>query len=238
MHIVTPDGVEVLIDGGPDASVLRELQVERSFFDRHLDLVIATHPDTDHVGGLVDVLARYEVAHLLETAAEHDAPAAKQYLQAAAAEGATRYVVDSPMSIRLGASTTLRVLAPQGDTRKWRSNAASIVVQLQYGDTEFLFTGDAMRSIERYLVEQYGETLESEVLKLGHHGSDTSTSDALLAAVTPAYAVVSAGAENRYGHPHPAVVERVTSRNIELFSTATHGTIEFHSDGTRVWRVE
>lgn len=238
IHITTPDGVEALIDGGPDAGVLRALGRGRSFFDRELDLVIATHPDTDHVGGLVDVLERYRVSHILETVAPHAAPAAKRYLTAATAEGATRTVVDGPMTVHLGASTTLHVLSPVGDTRNWRSNAASIIVQVRYGETEFLLTGDASKSTEEYLVDRYGDTLESEVLKLGHHGSDTSTSEAFLEATTPQFAVVSAGAENRYGHPHPAVVGRVEAQDIPVLSTAESGTLTFQSDGRRVWFVE
>ena len=235
IHVVTPDGVEVLIDGGPDATVLRELATTRSFFDKTVDVVVATHPDADHVSGLVDVLERFTVGVVVATAVEHDTPAAAQFARAVVLEQAQQVVVDSPMTIQLGASTTLRILAPQGDTTRWNSNAASIVMQLIYGDIAFFLTGDAPDTIEQYLVRLYGSSLESDVLKLGHHGSDTSSNGQLLDAVSPKYAVVSAGADNRYGHPHPAVVGRVVARDISMLETAELGTIEFRTDGRQVW---
>jgi competence protein ComEC len=238
VHIKTPDGYELLVDGGPSAAVLRELAKGRSFFDRFIDVVIATHPDTDHVSGLVDVLERYEVGMLVETAAENDAPAAQAYQQAALAEGARIVTGEAGQVIRLGASTTVKILSPQGDTTKWRSNAASIIVQVTYGEVEFMLTGDAPSSIEEYLAGAHGAGLESEVLKLGHHGSDTSTSEKFLAVVEPQYAVVSAGKDNRYGHPDGEVIARASQAGARVLNTASRGTITFHSDGSSVWLVD
>jgi competence protein ComEC len=235
IHIMTPDGYEILIDGGPSVAVLREFAHGRSFFDKYIDVVIATHPDTDHVAGLVDIFKRYEVGMIIETAVEHDAPAARAYRDAAGAEGARRILAQAGQIIQLGASTTVRILSPRGDTSKWENNAASIVLQVVYGDIEFMLTGDATSGIEEYLVKVYGEQLESEVLKLGHHGSKTSSSEVFLEAVRPLYAVVSAGADNRYGHPHQDVVARASSAGARLVSTAEQGTIIFESDGRSVW---
>ena len=235
VHIMTPDGFELLIDGGPSAAVLRELAVGRSFFDHSIDMVIATHPDTDHVAGLVDVLERYEVHLLLETAAESDSPAALAYGIVAELEGAQIVSAQAGQVFQLGASTTVRVLSPHGDTSTWRSNPSSVVVQVIYGDIEFMLTGDAPDSIENYLVKQYGETLESDVLKLGHHGSKTSTSELFLDTVQPEFAVVSAAVGNRYGHPHQEVMQRVFTRDIKSSHTGTDGTVIFKSDGKQVW---
>jgi competence protein ComEC len=232
IHIVTPDGYEVLIDGGATAAVLTELSSGRSFFDRSLDLVIATHPDQDHVGGLVEVLARYEVAHIMVPEVEHDTPAADAFL--AAAQGESGVEILQPQAgqvIQLGASTTLTILSPRGDTTNWQSNNASIVAKLTYGEIDFLLTGDAPKGIENFLVEYYGQFLESEVLKLGHHGSDTSTSELFLDIVRPQVAVVSAGRNNRYGHPSEDVVKRVENYGSLLINTAEEGTIEFITDG-------
>ena len=106
-----------------------------------------------------------------------------------------------------------------------------------YGDTAFMLTGDAPISIENFLVEAYGSALKSDVLKLGHHGSKTSSSESFLNTVAPTYAVVSSGADNQYGHPHQEVMERVRARNLQIFQTSTDGTITFVSDG-KVVRVE
>lgn len=238
IHVMTPDGYEMLIDGGPSAAVLRELARGRSFFDRTIDVVVATHPDTDHVGGLVDVLERYKVDWLLETVAESDSPAATAYQNAAKLEGAHLISAQAGQVIQLGASTTVRILSPQGDTTNWASNASSIIVQIVYGDIEFMLTGDAPSSIEEYLVGEYGSTLESEVLKLGHHGSKTSSSQIFVDTVKPQFAVVSASEGNRYGHPHFSVIDRVWKAKAEVLSTAELGTITFLSDGVGVWMSE
>ena len=139
-------------------------------------------------------------------------------------------------SFQLGASTTVRVLSPYGNTVDWKSNSASVIVQVVYGDIEFMLTGDAPSGIEEYIVGQYGELLESEVLKLGHHGSKTSSSGEFLDAVQPDYAVVSASSDNRYGHPHKEVIDRVSERGAEVVSTADSGTVMFVSDGVEVWK--
>jgi competence protein ComEC len=238
IHIVTPDGYEMLIDGGPTALVLRELAQGRGFFDSTIDVVLATHPDSDHIGGLVDVLERYQVATIIQTNNENETPAASAYHNAVKSESADVVLAQAGQEIRLGASTTISILAPVGDTANWQPNAASIIVQISYGEIDFLLTGDAYTQTEEYIVDRYGTSLQSEVLKLGHHGSQTSSSDVFLDAVQPMYAIVSAELNSRYGHPHTEVVERVISRDIEILSTATAGTIGFLTDGVTVWQKE
>lgn len=239
IYIETPDGVQALIDGGPDSSVLRELPRVMPWFDRSLDVVVATHPDKDHIAGLVDVLARYEVATIVRTENESDTAVSSAFILVAAEEaGATTHFARAGDVLALGASTTLTLFSPASNPAEWESNNSSIVARLTYGEADFLLTGDAGVGIEEYLVATYGTVLESEVLKLGHHGSDTSTSPLFLHMVSPLYAVVLAGADNRYGHPHRAVVERVVAAGSQLVSTADSGTIVFKSDGVQVWREE
>lgn len=234
--IETPDGFEMLIDGGPNAAVLRELSKERSFFDREIDVVVTTHPDLDHIGGLVDVLKRYKVQTILRTENKNDKSAAEAFAAAAQKEKAEEILADAGQVLQLGASTTIQIFSPTGDERQWESNASSIVLRVVYGNTSFMLTGDAPQEIEDYLVKTYGTQLDSDVLKLGHHGSKTSSSEAWLDTVTPQYAVVSAGLDNKYGHPHQDVMQRVFARNIQTSHTGTDGTITFYSDGIKVWR--
>ena len=234
--IETQDGFEMLVDGGRDASVLRELSKQRSFFDREIDVMVSTHPDLDHIAGLVDVLKRYKVGAILMTTNEGESGAAAAFALAAPKEGAEIILADAGQVIQLGASTTIQIFSPTGDESKLESNTASIVLRIVYGNTSFMLTGDAPQGIEDYLVKTYGSQLDSDVLKLGHHGSKTSTSDAWLDTVTPQYAVVSAGLDNRYGHPHQDVMQRVFARNIQTSHTGTDGTITFYSDGIKVWR--
>lgn len=234
--IETPDGVQALIDGGPDGTVLRELARALPWGDRTLDLVVGTHPDKDHIGGLVDVLARYEVAQILTTENRGETMTASSYQDALVDETANISYARAGQVYQLGASTTLTVLSPARDPSMLESNTASIVVKISYGKTDFMLTGDAPQSIEDYLVVAYGAALASEVLKLGHHGSKTSTSALFLDTVAPQFAVVSAGADNSYGHPHEEVTERVMDSGAMLANTASAGAVTFVADGTTVWQ--
>ena len=235
--IETPDGVQALIDGGPDAAVLSELAASLPWFDRTLDLVLGTHPDKDHIGGLVDVLQRYKVNTIITTENTGETLTASNYRKALRQEGANVVMARAGQEYQLGASTTLVIFSPASDPSMLESNTASIVAQVRYGDTEFMLTGDAPESIERYLVGTYGSQLQSDVLKLGHHGSKNSSSDEFLTAVAPNYAVVSAGKNNTYGHPSPEAVARVKDHNIPIVSTIDSGRITFESDGVSVWKI-
>ncbi|MBY0310232.1 MBL fold metallo-hydrolase [Patescibacteria group bacterium] len=234
IFIETPEGIQVLIDGGPDATVLRSLGDVMSIGDRAIDVVVGTHPDKDHVAGLVDVLARYRVAQVIRTENINDTAPSEAFNRAVETEGAQVTYARAGQVWQLGASTTLTILSPAANPKEWESNAASIVALLRYGQTEFLLTGDAGEGTEHYLVERYGATLESDVLKLGHHGSRTSSSEIFMKTVAPRYAVVSAGKDNDYGHPHSEVVERVEAVSASLVSTAERGTLVFRSDGKTV----
>ncbi len=232
--IQTPDGVDVLIDGGPDADVLHELRSVLGVFDSTIDMVVGTHPDKDHIGGLVSVLEAYAVGHILTTENRGETMIASEYHDALITEGAIVTNARAGQTYALGASTTMTVYAPARDPSMLESNTASIVVKITYGDISFMLTGDAPQSIEDNLVVTYGAVLQSNVLKLGHHGSKTSTSELFLRTVEPTYAVVSAGADNTYGHPHPEVIERVTASGAVIKSTASDGRLTFTSDGQTV----
>lgn len=236
--VETPDGIQLLIDGGPDAKVLGELAATLPWFDRTLDMVLGTHPDKDHIGGLVDVLTHYSVQTIITTENTGETMTAANFRKALTQEGAEVVMARAGQVYQLGASTTLTIFSPASDPSMLESNTASIVAQLRYGDIEFMLTGDAPSSIERYLVATYGDQLQSEVLKLGHHGSKNSSSNEFLATVNPRYAVVSAGKNNTYGHPSPEAVARVTDHNIPIVSTIDEGRITFASDGTTVWEVK
>ena len=235
IFIETPDGVQVLIDGGGDGTVLRQLPKQMPFLDKTIDMVLATHSDKDHIGGLVDVLKRYQVDTIVETKNKNATAVASAFVVAVSDEKAKVYSVTANQEFRLGASTTLLILSPTGDSTEWESNTASIVAQLKYGEVEFMFTGDAPKNIEEYIVKKYGGIIESEVLKLGHHGSRTSTADLFLDTVTPQYAIVSAEKNSRYGHPHQEVLDKVSIRGIRILNTADEGNIVFKSDGDEVW---
>ncbi len=232
--IESPTGVQVLVDGGPGRGVLRALGREMPFFDRSLDVVIATHPDQDHIGGLPDVLARYKVAHIIEPGVAVETAVYRAFVEGIAREGATRTLARRGERIVLGGGVFLDILFPDRDPSGLEPNVASIVAKLTYGETSFLLTGDSPKSIEGYLAALDGTALDVDVLKVGHHGSKTSTSDQLLGLASPAYVVISAGKGNRYGHPHSEVLDALSRFDVEELGTYERGTIIFESDGREV----
>ena len=237
--IESPTGTQVLIDGGRDASVLRELSKIMGYFDKDIDLIVATHPDMDHIAGLIDVLNRYTVHTILMTENESDTPAFASFLKAVREEHATIVYARRGQVFDIGSgaqgSTTLRILFPDRNPSGLESNMASIVAQLRYGESEFMFTGDSPKAIEEYLVSLSDSRLQSDVLKAGHHGSRTSSAEVFVEAVSPTYAIFSAGKDNSYGHPHKEVVNLFVQHHIETKNTADQGSIFMESDGKHIW---
>lgn len=239
IFIESPNGTQVLIDGGSGNAVLRALSREMGYFDRDIDLVIATHPDADHIGGLIEVLEHYTVESILTTDNLSESPVANRFLEAVNTEKATHINAHTGEVLELGegmqGSATLRILFPDRNVARLDSNVSSVIAQLKYGEIEFLFTGDAPQSIEEYLVSLYGKGLASEVLKVGHHGSRTSTSEDFLRMVSPTIAVISAGKDNSYGHPHREVLDLLDAYKVKIKNTALEGSIHMLSDGKYLW---
>ena len=230
IYIESPTGNRVMIDAGPNKTVLRELANVMPFYDRTIDLAIATHPDKDHIGGYPDIFDRYQVSAFMEPGLLHDTKTYATLEQKVEDEGSKRLYANRHMVLALGGGAYLYILFPDRNTTGFESNAASIVAKLVYGDESFLLTGDSPIAIENYLVSEFGDKLTSTVLKPGHHGSRTSTGPAFLAAVQPVYAVISAGANNRYGHPHQEVMDALSAEGADILETK-NGTVIFTTDG-------
>jgi competence protein ComEC len=239
IFIESPSGTQVLIDGGTGGDILASLGRVTGFFDRDLDMILATHPDADHIGGLVDVLEHYTVHVIVMTENESDSPVFAAFLKAVEAEGASVIFARKGQVYDLGegmaGDTTLSVLFPDHDPRELQSNDASIVARLAYGESSYLLTGDSPSAIEAYLTAEDAAALQSDILKVGHHGSRTSTSDIFLDAVHPILGVISAGKDNEYGHPHAEVLARLTAHGVAYKNTAEEGSIVSVSDGKEIW---
>lgn len=231
IFIESPTGVQVLVDGGPHRSVLRPLGKEMRFFDRSIDAVFYTHPDSDHIGGLPEVLERYKVSVFGETGAVSETALFGALERRRDVEGAEILNLKRGQVFGIGGGAQIEVLFPDREVSSADSNLSSVILRLSYGQTDFLLTGDAPKASEEYITGLDGGELGSEVLKLSHHGSKTSSASAFLSAVSPEYAIVSAECDSRYGHPHEEVLERVRSVEAEILSTCEHGTITFESDG-------
>ncbi len=230
VFIEAPSGRQMLIDGGRDTAVLRELGAVMPWYDRSIDVVVATHFDADHSGGLVPVLERFAVTHVFVPDRDvHEGTAAAFFR---AAEGVVLHEARRGMRITLGDDTYVQVLFPDRDATTWEENTRSIVAQVVYGQHVFLLTGDAPSAIEEYLVALDGAQLQSDVLKVGHHGSRTSSSPLFVGYTVPAYAVMSRGCDNPYGHPHARVRATLEQFTVRTFDTCTDGRVTFESDGT------
>lgn len=234
IFIDAPSGRQMLIDGGQDGSALRELGRILPWYDRTIDVVVATHPDQDHIGGLIGVLSRYRVNTLVRSDAEGDTPSSAALWNAMRAEGAHTVFAKRGMFIELGTGVYAEILSPDRSVSALETNTGCIVVRLVYGDTAFLLPCDAPQAIERTLVRLDGAYLRANVLKAGHHGSNTSSAFVFTGFVGPEYVVYSRGCGNRYGHPHAETVDTFARFGVTVADTCTDGTVTFVSDGRHV----
>ena len=237
VYIEAPNGNQLLYDAGPPTgAVLSELAKVMPFYDRSIDVAVLSHPDLDHIGGFVDVFAKYKVDVLLESGASSTNGVYGVIKQRAGEQHVHALTLKRGMVIDMGDGVTADILYPDVDTTNMETNSASIVMHLRYGSTSFLLSGDLPISEEGHVVALNGSGLHAEVLKLGHHGSRTSSSELWLRSVSPSVTVASAGKDNRYGHPHKEVVRLLEKLGIPLLVTFEEGTIVFESDGHSVVR--
>lgn len=234
IFIEAPNGNQVLIDGGSNKKVLRELGKVMPFYDRSIDMVIATHPDKDHIGGLPSVLEKFKVGVFVETEIVSSTGVYEALESISTEKEIQKIIAKRGQRITLDKNVYIDILFPDRNATLWEANTASIVARLVYGNTSFLLTGDSPKRIEEYITSLDGEGLSANVLKLGHHGSRTSTSEFFLSAVNPQYAVISAGVDNRYGHPHKEVTDTLKEFEIPSLATYERGTIIFKSDGENI----
>src|SRR3989338_8483580 len=216
IFIETPNGNQVLVDGGPDNSVLQKLGKTMPFYDKDIDLVVMTHSDADHITGLIEVLEKYEVKNIVYSNIVRKSALYDAWQYAVAEEGAD--IID-PMAgeiVDLGNGVTLTVLHPtESLTGKVleKTNNDSVVLMLKYGETEILLTGDIEAKAERQIILS-GANLGADILKIAHHGSKTSTIEEFLYEVSPQVAIIQVGAKNRYGHPTSEVLKRLEEYGI------------------------
>ncbi|MFA6095054.1 MAG: MBL fold metallo-hydrolase [Candidatus Paceibacterota bacterium] len=232
--IQAPDLQQILIDGGPGKQVLRELGSVLPFWDTTIDTIILTHADSDHSAGLLPVLDIYTVTRIIDPGVSSDGELYTELRQRAEEKNVQWIYARAGQVIDLGGGVVLRIIFPDRNVSDVETNIGSVVARLEYGETEFLFTGDSPKQIEEYLVGVRKNYLHADVLKVGHHGSRTSTGQEFLNAVSPLYAVISAGKDNKFGHPHKEVVDELLAGHINILETFARGTIEFVSDGKTV----
>ncbi|UZE93205.1 MAG: MBL fold metallo-hydrolase [Candidatus Nealsonbacteria bacterium] len=232
IFIETPNNYQILIDGGPTSAVLEKLGKEMPFWDRTIDLIVLTHPEHDHIAGLLEVLKRYKVDFILWSGVLKDTGEYKEWKKLIEDEDVKTKIAKIGQKI-LTPKIFFDVLHPFEDLEGKEvknTNNTSIALRLVFNNNSFIFTGDLYKSIEKKLVDR-GLYLNSDILKVGHHGSKTSTSEKFLEEVNPEIAVISVGKENSYGHPHPEVLDILDKYDIKVLRTDRDGDIKIFSDG-------
>ncbi len=234
--IQTPSGRQILIDGGLYPSVLNDrLGRQMPFWDKELDMMIATHPDADHVAGLVGVFERYQVDRLITDGSEvGESQIYDAVLEAAALDETAVHTAVAGETIIIEDGVTLEILHPTNTFHSDNRNDNSVSIRLVYGNFTCLITGDAEEQAERQMLQR-DQPLNALVYKAGHHGSRTSSTMPFLEAIRPLIIIVSAGKENRFGHPHPEMLERAAAINSTVLRTDELGTIEVTTDGKTLW---
>lgn len=237
IFIESPTGNQILIDGGPNRSVLSALGRIMSFYDKNIDAIIATHPDADHVGGFSSIVNNYSVDEYFNNGATTDTGVFKQLQDEIERNKIKTDVLRSGEIVDLGGGAILKILWPESEPKGKDTNSYSIITELYYGKTKILLTGDAPTFVENKILSEYKDVIKSDILKVAHHGSKNSLSESFLSFVNPTYSVISAGLNNRYGHPHKAVTDYLQSIHTNILKTYESGDIIFESDGNDIERL-
>lgn len=231
LFIESPTGTQILVDGGPPRKVLGELRRVVPPFDRRLDAIIITNPDADHIGGFTDVLKHYKVDAMFEPGTYNDSKTYQNLKNEIKEKGIEELLAKRGMRLHLGGGAIIDILFPDRDVSTWTTNDGSLIGKLSYGDTEIMLMGDSTIDTEKIvLAGNTKEYLDSDVIKVGHHGSKTSTSPEFLEATTPEYALISVGAKNSYGHPREEILEILRAAGAKILRTDLDGTIVLRCD--------
>lgn len=238
IFIQAENGNQILIDAGPNKSVLRELGKVMPFYDRSIDMLILTHPDLDHIGGGPEILKRFNVGLIMAPDVSSQSPAYAELEKIRKEKNIREIAATRGVKIIIDENSFMDILFPLREVANLDDNDMSVVAKLVYGKNSYLFTGDSPKKIENYLVYLAPKDLDVDVLKIGHHGSQTSSSEIFVGYTSPQYAVISSGKDNRYGHPHKEVLDILTRLGIKILRTDEMGTIKIKSDGENVAVVD
>jgi len=236
IFIETPDGKQILVDGGPSSVILEKLGKEMNFYDRHIDLIILTHPEYDHITGLIEVIKRYNIGAIITTGVVRDTNQYKEWVKTIEQKNIPVYIAQLGGKINFNppaGEIKMDILYPFENLAGQEVsdvNNSSIVAKLVYNDFELLLTGDIEKSIEKKLVNS-GLDLKADILKVPHHGSKSSSTEEFLKAVSSVLNVIQAGKDNKYGHPHDEVLARMAN----FFITGESGDLGILSNGFRFW---
>ena len=224
------DSNAVVIDAGPKSEAEETTDYIREYTDS-LDYFILTHPDEDHIGGAIEIIGKLNVRNIIMSDASKDTQIFTKLLDAIEEKNIT-VIKAKPGSEYSAGDIKLTVLAPIGEFDDY--NDYSVVTRVRYGSTSVIVAGDAEKTSEKNMVESYGRALRSDILKLAHHGSSTSTGKEFFETVSPKYAIISCGKNNSYGHPHEETLKLLDKYGVKYYRTDKEGSIIMTSDGKKI----
>lgn len=232
LFIESPTGAQIMFDGGSSRSVLGPLARVMSPFDKSIDALVITNPDADHIGGFLDILKNYKVDYVFESGTLTDSKIYQNLREEMRKRNIPDILVKRGMRLDIGGGAVIDILFPDRDVLSWATNDGSVVARLSYGNTSIMLAGDATMKTEKIILEENREVqLKSAVLKVGHHGSRTSSSASFAKAVSPAYAFISNSKNNKYGHPHKETLDMLAQFGTRIFRTDLLGTIIMKLNG-------
>ena len=234
LFIESPTGVQIMFDAGGTHKILGPLRRVMSPFDRSIDAIVITNPDADHIGGFEDILKNYKVEKVFELGTLNDSKTFQNLKMEIKNQNIPNILLKKGMRLNIGGGAVIDILFPDRDVSAWAPNNGSIVARLSYGSTSIMLTGDSTTTTEKIILEEFSKTqLASTILKVGHHGSRTSTSFDFVQAVSPTYVFISNGKNNKYGHPHQETLDTLTLFGAKIFRTDLLGTIVMKSNGEK-----
>jgi competence protein ComEC len=229
--LISQGSRQILVDGGIDSKVILEkLGKHVPFWDRQIEIVMATHPDQDHIGGLLGVMKNYEIGRVIDSPAKSESQIFKNYEKQIEEKNIARITGGKGLKIKMD-EANLEIVYPHGSeiVSSKDTNAQSLVAKLSFGENSFLLTGDLPSENEKDIMEK-NFNLSSRVLKVAHHGSKHSTSQEFLEKFNFQEAVISVGASNRYGHPAPEVIKRLQEKGMKILRTDEKGDISYNCE--------
>ncbi len=241
--IQTPNGKNILIDAGvwspgyDSGSSIILPHLDQAGVEK-LDAVVLSHPHADHIGGILSLIEGVEIGVIYNSGFEYESNLYQNYLLLAQKHNIPVESVKSGDVLTIDPAILMLVLGPEGPRFNSDPNQHSVVLNVIYGESEFLFTGDAGEDQEERLIENYWDLLDTDFLKVGHHGSRTSSLSSFLEEVTPEVAVISLAERNWFNHPHPEAIQRLKESEAKLYFTSKDKALVFVSDGKRIWREE
>ncbi len=238
LFIESPTGTQVMFDAGPMHSVLAPLSRVMSPFDRSIDALVITNPDADHISGFLDILKNYKVGVVFEPGTYNDSKTYQNLEAEIKRKNIPDILLKKGMVLDLGGGAFINVLFPDRDVSTWSTNDGSVVARLVYGQNSIMLTGDATSKTEKIILSENAKAqLSSTVLKVGHHGSRTSTSPDFVQAVSPQYAFISNGKDNKYGHPHKETLDTLSRFGVKILRTDLLGTLIMKCDTIKICKL-